>query len=77
MGLEDELLYSADWLDAQTQMGFKSIFWEKNGLVTHPPGGLTHQLAAVDRGYGRKVKHETMVCQDEWGAIQSMRFYSV
>ena len=66
MGLADELMYNADRLDAQTRMGFKSIFWEANGLVTHPPGGLTHQLAAVDRGYGRKVKHETMVCQDEW-----------
>ena len=66
VGLEGEFMYSADQLGAQKHIAFKQVMYKANGLVVHPPAGLTHQAAGVDRGYGRAVQQAVMAVQDEW-----------
>ena len=64
LGLDAEWLLSVDQLDAQKQLAYKKIIGDAGGKVVHPPAGLTHQGAAVDRGYGRAVQCEIMLQQD-------------
>ena len=52
MGLDDDWLLEVDRLDGQLQREYKQPIEDAGGLVVHPPGGMTHQLQAIDRGYG-------------------------
>mmetsp|Transcript_2977 Transcript_2977/g.5996 ORF Transcript_2977/g.5996 Transcript_2977/m.5996 type:complete len:325 (-) Transcript_2977:248-1222(-) len=65
-GTVEKTMTLFDNLDAQTHSGFKAELNALNSESFFYPGGETDELAPVDAGYGKDVKHGVGVEMDKW-----------